>query len=244
MPETRTAAAARSARIRAVLMASTYFRGLPQASIDDLAGMARIERFRDGQSVQAARPIDPRFFVVLSGALRMLAPPSPDGSSTTLAVVGPGGFYGAGRFLAPDLTWPSGQAVGDTELAVVAAGAFRDALRRDPAFLQHISGQMIRRYNATMALFADVVHEPLPQRLARRLVAQILTLNRMADGAEIEIDVTQAMLAEMLGVSRSRISAELRSWHGRKIIRLAYRRLFVLDRGALCRIAGPDVQPF
>lgn len=243
MVEARVAAST-SARTRAVLADSTYFRDLPEATIDRLAEISRLERFRDGELVQGARPVEPRFFIVLSGALRMAAPPSPDGTTATVAVVGRGGFFGAGRFLEPGLVWADAYAVGDTEVATIATGPFRDLLRRDPGFQVHLSGQLIRRFNTLMSLFADVVRVPLSQRLARRLVAQIFTLKRMKDPAEIEIDVTQSMLAEMLGVSRSRVGAELRNWHRRKIIRLAYRRIYVLDRGALCKIAGPDVRPF
>ncbi len=230
--------------MRAVLSASIYFRDLPGGCVERLSSIARIERFREGALVQAGTSAQPRFFIVLSGALRLSTPPSRDGSSATFAVVGPGGFFGAGRFLIPDLVWGDCYAVGETELGVVPGNAFRDALRRDPILERHVSAQPIRRFNSLMSLFADVVRAPLSQRLARRLLTQTLTLKRVAGMREIEVDISQTMLAEMLGVSRSRVSAELRGLRERKIIRLAYRRLFILDSAALRRIAGPDVRPY
>ncbi len=230
-------------RVREVLSASIYFRELPAASIDLLARIARIERFREGELVQAGTSAQPRFFIVLSGALRLSTPASRDGSSTTFAVVGPGGFFGAGRFLIPDLVWGDCYAVGETELGVVPGNAFRDALRRDRILERHVCTQPIRRFNSLMSLFGDVVRAPLAQRLARRLLTQALT-RPVAGLREIEVHISQTMLAEMLGVSRSRVSAELRDLQQRRIVRLAYRRLFILDSAALRRIAGPDVRPY
>lgn len=233
-----------AARVRAILAASVYFRDLPPATLDLLARISRIVRFKDAALVQAGRPVDPRFFVVVSGALRLSTPPSPGGASTTLAVTGPGGFYGAGRFLMPALVWGPSHAVGETELAVIEAPEFRGALRNDPALAPHLSAQLVRRFNALISLFGDVVGAPLPQRLARRLTAQVLTLKRVHEVVEIEVGLTQTMLAEMLGVSRSQVNAVLRKWHEAGIIRLGYRRLYLLDAVALCKIAGPDVLPY
>ena len=248
MPHAKTAAGRKSvmdaARVRRVLAASIYFRELPAESLDLLATIAKPVRFKDGDLIQAARPIQPRFFIVMSGALRLTTPPSPDGSTTILAVTGPGGFFGAGRFLTPNLVWGQAYAVGETELGVVEGGVFRDALKSDPHLERHISAQLVRRFNALISIFADVVKGPFARRLARRLLTQALTLKRGPGEAAIEIDVTQSMLAEMLGASRSSVSAELRKWDQQKIIRLAYRRLYILDIGALCGIAGPDVTPY
>jgi CRP-like cAMP-binding protein len=61
--------------------------------------------------------------------------------------------------------------------------------------------------------------------------------------AEHEVRVSQAMLAQMLGTSRSQISAELQALEESRVIRRAYRRIYITDFEALCRLAGPNVQP-
>jgi len=232
-------------RVRHVLAASSFFRDLPAATLERIAAITRPVRYRDGDLVQGASPPRPRFHIVLAGALRVCPITAEDGTSTTLAVMGPGGAYGAAYFVAPpNLSWGECYAIGDTELAVAEEGPFRLALQSDPVLEKHICVLLILRFNAMLSLFRDVVKSPLPERLARRLLAQALALSRPSVPGEIEVDVTQAMLAEMLRASRSQVSAELRRWHEAGIVRVGYRRLYILDSAALCRIAGPDVRPF
>jgi len=240
-----TTAAPYPERIRDILAASTFFRELPAASVERIAGITRLVRYKDGDLVQGASPPRRRFFIVLSGALRICPIAAEDGTSTTLAVMGPGGAYGVANLVGPpNLIWGECYAIGDTELAVAEDGPFRLALQSDPILEKHIFALLILRFNAMLSFVRDVVKSPLSQRLARRVLSQALVLDRASDAAEIEVDVTQAMLAEMLGASRSQVSAELRRWHKAGIVRPGYRRLYILDLAALRNVAGPDVRAF
>jgi len=91
-----------------------------------------------------------------------------------------------------------------------------------------------------MSLYADVVSAPLPQRLARRLLAQAGTADPMMR-VEVELRLSQSGLAQMLGASRSKVNAELRRLEQEGLLRLGYRRLYLLDVQRLCALAGPGV---
>ncbi|MDB5872655.1 MAG: Crp-like helix-turn-helix domain, partial [Ramlibacter sp.] len=58
---------------------------------------------------------------------------------------------------------------------------------------------------------------------------------------EFELPVSQTALAQMLAASRSKVNAELRKLERDGIVRLGYRRLFILDFNRMAEVAGPNV---
>lgn len=62
-------------------------------------------------------------------------------------------------------------------------------------------------------------------------------------GSAIELPMSQKMLSEILGASRSRINEELALMERTGMLRRAYRRIVVLDPERLLRAAGSDVTP-
>ncbi|HUL97168.1 MAG TPA: Crp/Fnr family transcriptional regulator [Usitatibacter sp.] len=181
-------------------------------------------------------------WLVLAGGLRV-SWPMPSGDSVTLAVIGEGGYYSVGVFVEGALISTECTAAGDTTLAVFEGDALSRLQASDPALKQYAPRLMLQLVETAVSLFADAVSAPLPQRLARRLMTQALASGRSASHSELEIRVSQADLAAMLGASRSKVNAELRRLEEDGMIRLGYRRLFILDCARLSQRAGPRVRP-
>ena len=59
---------------------------------------------------------------------------------------------------------------------------------------------------------------------------------------DTELRISQGMLAEMLGASRTRVSEELARLERAGILRLGYRKIHVRDAARLRDLAGADVR--
>jgi CRP-like cAMP-binding protein len=230
------------ARIRLALAQSIHFHDLPAASLDRLAANAKLARFRNGEVVHESGLLVSKLWFVLAGGLRV-SWPKKDGRTVAMAVLGEGSFYSVGALLEGTFSETVCHAVGDTTTAVMDGEALRRIAEEDPDIGKLVPRLMLGHFWVAVSLFADILTAPLRERLGRRLLTHALASRRSGGQAEFELPMTQSDLAEMLGASRSKVSVELRRLEKEGVIRIGYRRLFVLDVGRLCEIAGPMVHP-
>lgn len=227
-------------RIRLTLGRSPHASTLPGEFIDRLARLGRIERYKGGELIHVAwQPVD-KLWLVLSGGLRVTQL-GEDGSAHTIAVLGEGSYYSAGSLVKEgEVGRCEAQAIGGTQVATFDLSRLEHEFGGNEQMTLHRLQLLHRRLLATIALAGDVLAVALPQRMARRLLSQALAAGR---GPEIELRVSQADLAQMLGASRSKVNAELRRLAARGVVRLGYRMIMVCDLALLRVVAGADVVP-
>lgn len=230
------------ARIMLALARSPHFNRLSPASRGRLAAAANVRRFRNGHIVHRRNRYAEGLSIVLSGALR-IAWPSPSGSFVPVAVLGEGDFYGVGVFVDNAFVETDCRALGDTDVAHIGRVDIQELIAGDDAIRALVPKLMLNRLQTIVSLYVDLVSLPLPQRLARRLLSHALSGDRQCDPpSECELPMSQADLAQMLGVSRSKVNVELRRLERGRVIKLAYRRLFIRDFPRLRQLAGSNEQ--
>lgn len=228
-------------RIGKVLRRSPHARTMPGEVIDRLAALGRIERYQDGDLIHPAwRPVR-KLWVVLSGALRVTEV-NADGDALTTAVLGEGSYYAVGSLVGDGMLVKSeAHALGPTQLAAFELAQLEREFGDDKTVGKHRRLLLYLRFWALTDLYRDALVVPLPQRVARRLLSQALSAGR---GRDLELRLSQADLAAMLGASRSRVNAELRRLQHNGIVDLRYRRIVVRDLDLLRAAAGAgDVVP-
>ncbi|MBV8501283.1 MAG: Crp/Fnr family transcriptional regulator [Paucibacter sp.] len=227
-------------RIRIVLGRSPHTGSMPGELLDRLARLGRVEQYGDGELIYAAwRPMH-RFWMILSGGLRVSVLSS-DGSARTIAVLGEGSYYAVGALAKDGISAKSEvHSLGDTRLAVFDVLQLELEFSSDKGFEQCRRLLIYQRVWAIADLYGDLLDAPLQRRLARRLLGQALSAGRDPD---IELWVTQTDLAAMLGASRSRVNTELRRLEANGAIRLGYRKIVVQSLALLRDAAGADVVP-
>lgn len=110
----------------------------------------------------------------------------------------------------------------DTEVVVVPPALFREMVRQSPTFAHSVYVGIARRLESVMDLVEQATYFRLDQRLATMLLASGSPLNK-----------SHQELADDLGVSRENVSRVLSEFRERDWIRLARRRIDILDAPAL-----------
>lgn len=224
-----------------VLGASTHFRDLSGGELDRLAALGELRRLRSGALASAMASPVKELSIIVSGALR-LGGVTASGEEFIYAVLGPGSFYGLGYIIQGRSSIAEARAQGATELAVIDGRRLLALLDAEPRLWHHFCKILVYRLTVAMSLIRDLHLAPLRQRIAQRLLGQVMAVaSDMVERAPIELRLTQTELGRMLGSSRSKINAELKVLEQEGLLRLSYRSIALLDPDRLRALAGPDV---
>jgi CRP/FNR family transcriptional regulator, cyclic AMP receptor protein len=230
-------------RIREALGKSVHFDTLAARDLDRLARLGTVARFQADELIHPAwQPAD-KLWVVLSGGIRVVLP-NEDGSAFTATVIGQGNYYSAGSFVPAAIVATEAHALRHTELAVFDMKRLQQEFRHDEHITMHFLGLIHQRLAALLSVYRDSMTAPLPERLARRLLAEVTTTAGAAGEEGTVSYVSQNELARMLGASRSRVNATLRRLEATGAIRLGYRKIVIKDVARLVEAAGSAVTPF
>ena len=229
------------ARIRAALAASAHFQSLPAIDLDRLASLGHLQPLAHG-----ARPTrgasDDSLWVILSGAMRVSSA-APGVKEYVYAVLGPGSFFGLSTAVRHAPLTIEARAFGKTDLAAFPSAALAELLDDRPMLWRHVSRMLARRLRLALLVLRDNSVAPLPERIARRVLAHALSSD-LRTRSEVQVRMTQNDLALMLGASRSKTNAALKVLESRGLLDAHYRGITILDVARLRSFAGAEVQAF
>lgn len=185
-------------------------------------------KYRAGQLVylQGARP--ERFYYLISGSVRSFISTG-DGEERVLAIHRSGDLMGEASFFdgCPRVT--SAMAVEDCRILAI------DREQLDAAFQRHpeLALPMLQHLARTVRLLSDHVESAsLPAR--QRVVRWLLSQPAGPDGA---LKATHEAIGQAVGLSRVTVSRALGELAALGLVKLGYRSVSVLDRGALGELA-------
>lgn len=224
------------ARIRLAFGKSAYFRDLPAATLDALAGASTLVRAPAG-ALHGPNEAANTFWLVLEGSV-IVSWPNASRESVPVAAIGEGSFYCAASLVEDGVTVTEARAERNMVGAAMPAATFRAIARADPALAALVPKLLLQRFEAALSFAAAAVSAKLPERLARRLLAHGLAVGQQFSGEHVELRVSQTDLARMLGSSRSKVNEELRRLEEAGLIRIGYGRIYLLESEGLADAAG------
>jgi CRP/FNR family transcriptional regulator, cyclic AMP receptor protein len=235
--------AADQARVRLALMHSAHFGPLGAPAHERLARMAELLRVHSGDRLDRGGATDERLWVVVDGAVRLSVRPAEGGKEHVHAVLGRGSYFGLASAVGQGPLTIEARAFGDTDLAVIDGARLREALDADPRGWKYVSALMSERGRVALGVIEDNRLRALPERIARRLLGHALSSN-LAEGSQPQLRMTQADLARMVDVARSRLNPVLKRMEGDGLLKAGYRTITILDLGRLRALGGPGVVAF
>lgn len=225
---------------RATLHAAAWFGELPGPLRVAILGSARVREVEAGTLLARRGDTASSWIGVTRGALR-LGTALRDGREFTLDFVSPGQWFGDiamidDRPLELDVT----AHVRSKLLFVSKADLQRLAASFDElgAGLLQLNCQRLRHM---FRRFEELQTLPLSQRLARQLQRLVHQFGRpVTEGFSVDLMLSQADLAAIVGGSRQRVNRTLRQMHLEGIIRLGETRLLVRRPNQLAAVAEGD----
>lgn len=225
---------------RAMLHSAAWFSELPGSLRVAILGSARVREVEAGALLARSGDAASSWIGVARGAMR-LGTALRDGREFTLDFVSPGQWFG-------DIALIDDRPL---ELDVIAHVPSK-LLFVSKADLQRLVGAFeplgagllqlnCQRLRHMFRRFEELQTLPLPQRLARQLQRLVHQFGRpVTDGLSIDLMLSQADLAAIVGGSRQRVNRTLRQMHVEGIIRLGETRLLVRRPSQLAAVAQGD----
>ena len=130
---------------------------------------------------------------------------SPSGKRAVVAVLAPGDFFGEAALAGQTRRTSTAQALTACTIVVVQVGEMRALLRRQPALADAFMTHLLARIGRLESDVVDHVLSDTEQRLARALVLLVGHPGRKRSREAAPI-ISQGLLAEMIGTSRSRVN--------------------------------------
>jgi CRP-like cAMP-binding protein len=213
---------------RQTMLDSPWFGTLPPGPRDEALDVATLRHFGEGEVVYAKdRPAD-AWYGILAGAIRLGAS-GPDGRQGLLTFLQPGAWFGD-TSLFDHLPRPHDAiAHCPTTLLAVSAAQFDGLLDRYPMLYRHFVELFCQRSRLMFLALESWTAFSLDERLAMHLV-HLANGHGLRDGADVAINLhlPQEQLAQLLGVTRQRISQILHEWERLGRVHVRYGRV-VLD---------------
>jgi CRP-like cAMP-binding protein len=219
----------------AILARVPLFAGL---SADDLAGLAtglRARQYARGEVVFLAGDPGSSLCIVQSGRVR-LGFSSPDGRERSLALLGPGDFFGELALLDGRPRSADAVAAEPSRLLLLPRESFLQSLRSHPELAITLLGVLSERLRRDAQLLQDAAFLDVPGRLAGTLLR---LAEPAAEGGEnagvIPGRLSVAELATLVGATRESVSRWLSAFERGGLIRRQAGRIALLQPDELRR---------
>jgi CRP/FNR family cyclic AMP-dependent transcriptional regulator len=135
------------------------------------------------------------------------------------------------------------RAIGAVQALIIGTRQFGEFLDTHPGAAQAHRRVMAEQQRAAYEERRRNAFASGPQRLAC-LLLDLVARHGGAAGTPLTapLPLSQEEIASLIGTSRSTVTRALQDWRSRQIIRTGQRKITILDRARLLRIAAPDAR--
>ena len=212
-----------------------FLQSLTTSEIAALATELPQARFGDQAVIFARGDPGSILYFILSGHVK-ISVSSEEGHDITLALLGPGAFFGEMSLLDDLPRSATATTVTETEVLLLPRPQFLAVLQRYPAVTREVLRVLSQRLRQADALIEDIVLRDVHARVARRLLA--LAEEHGIPGGDsiaVPLPLSQEELAALVGISRETLNRVLRVYRVKGWISFEGRQLYVHQPQALRR---------
>lgn len=184
-------------------------------------------QFRRGDIIFQKDEPGQSLFIIGTGSVRIYVPSS-HGADLTLAVMGPGDFFGDLSLLDGGPRSASAVALSDTAAYALERSDFVSLMRSRPEAALAVLEVVAQRLRETDQRASDLAFLEVRGRLARKLL-ELADRHGIAfdDGVLIDAAITQEDLASMIGVTRESVNRNLSLFRRQGLIGNRGRKLVI-----------------
>jgi CRP/FNR family transcriptional regulator len=210
----------------------TFFDGLDDATLAELARAARRREYRAGEVIVLEGEAQPGLYFLDSGYVKVVKS-APSGREQTLRVLEPGDTFNEIGVFSRQPNPATAVALEPTAVWLIPRETLTGLLRERPDFAQSVIERMAERMLFLVALVSDLSLRPVTGRLARLLLE-----TAAGDVMPRPRWFTQAELAARLGTVPDVVQRSLRGLEADGLIAVDRAQIRLLDRPALEQLAA------
>jgi len=219
----------RNAGAASVMRSHPIFQGLSADLLADVVALCENREYRRGDIVFTEGQPGTRLYGVIAGRL-IITTTSAEGQELNLNVAEAGEILGEIAFLDGGPRTASGRASAPTTCFSMERAPFFKLLERSPELSVHLLQLVCKRVRWMTNLVADSAFRSVPQRMATQL-AHLARPDDAGRGAEVQI--SQAELAQFLGITRQVVNQHLQTWQRAGLVELKRGTIRIRDMQAL-----------
>jgi CRP/FNR family cyclic AMP-dependent transcriptional regulator len=217
----------------------SFLSQLSPSVLEELLAGGRQRTFRPAERLLREGGTDTHMFLLLRGFVKITA--VLDGTETLLAIRVPGDFLGEVGAISGRPRIATVTACGRVLTVVRTQPAVQAFLHNNPDAAAKMTAAVSQRLHWANLRRADFFTYSVELRLARVLLALSGTCGRRTDaGILIDVQLTQAELASMIGAGEATVQKAIRSLRERGVIHTGYRRITIVDAAELRRMSDAE----
>jgi len=211
-----------------LLRRAPLFAGLRPDALDGLAAQLRRRTFKRGTMIFHKDQTGDALYVIESGRVRIFLP-TESGTELTVEVSGPGDVFGELALLDGRPRSASAETLEDTTAFTLTREEFKAHLAATPQLAVALIELLSTRLRHVTEYAESLAHLDVHARLARTLLEMADRYGVKRNGIEIDLDLTQADLATMVGATRERVNRALAAFRAQGLLELRGRKIALLD---------------
>jgi len=221
-------------KISETIARASLFEGLPAQQLEFMAQICLDQKFEKGQALFSEGSRAKGFYLVESGKVKIYKL-SREGKEQILHIFGPGEILGEVPVFAGGSYPANAEAIEPSRALFFPRDSFVALIGREPSIALNLLGILSRRLRQFTHLIEDLSLKEVPGRLAAYL---IYLAERSGRTEVLELDITKAQLAGLLGTIPETLSRILAKMSQQEILAVEGRIIRLLDRKALESLAA------
>jgi CRP/FNR family cyclic AMP-dependent transcriptional regulator len=175
-----------------------------QGFLDSMGLTRRIAKYRRSQRIYSQGDPASDVLYIQQGGVKLTVV-NPFGKEAVVAILGPGDFLGEGSIVYQSVRISTATSITPTILIAIEKDEMVRALHTEHEFSDHFISYMVSRNIRTEEALIDQLFNSSEKRLARALLL-LTQYGRRDEPLKWLPKVSQEMLAEMIGTTRTRVS--------------------------------------
>ncbi len=213
------------------------FTGLNEEELEGVDRITSLRTFQKLDSVFQEGEKADGFFLLCQGRVKIYKL-SIEGKEQLLHIVYPGETFAEAAMFEGSSYPASAQAMEDSSLLFFSKNGFLALLKRHPVIMLRMLGNISKYLHHFIRLVEDLSLKEVSSRVAEYLLDVIDREGVLMEGGiELELEMTKSDLAARLGTISETLSRTLKGLRDRAIIEVDGKRIRILDKNALEKIA-------
>lgn len=207
------------------------FQDLAPDEIEEIDRITTVSTCRRGKILYMPEDTSEVLFLLKEGKIQLYRI-SPDGKKLVLATIGPGSIFGEMALIGQGMHNSFAEAVEDCVLWVMSREEVERLLVTKPKVALRLFESLGRRLKDAEVRLEELAFRGIPSRLASRLL-------QLADeqGSDTITGLTHQDLGEQIGTYRETTTQTLNMFKAQGLIDIGRKRITLLDREGLQRVA-------